>query len=67
MLKFSYYFYQKLRLQIQFQVNLRPTVSRPVFIGVGNQRGPHDQILVFCLMITGFLMWGALFDERMGL
>jgi hypothetical protein len=25
------------------------------------------QILVFCLRIAGFLMWGTLSDERMGL
>jgi hypothetical protein len=27
----------------------------------------HDQIFVLCLRIAGFLMWGALSDERTGL
>jgi hypothetical protein len=47
--------------------NLRPTVSRPVCLGVRPQSGAHDQILVFCLTIAGFLMWDNLSDEKMGL
>jgi hypothetical protein len=40
---------------------------RPVCLGVGLSSGAHDQIFVFCLTIAGFLMWGTLFDEKMGL
>jgi hypothetical protein len=46
----------------EVEVNLRPTVSRPVCLGVGLPSGAHDQIFVFCLMIAGFLMCGTLSD-----
>jgi hypothetical protein len=39
---------------------LRPTVNRPVCLGVKPQTGAQDQTL------TGLLMWGALSDERTG-
>jgi hypothetical protein len=52
---------------VEVEVNLRPTVSRPVYLGVGLPSGAHDQVFVFCLTIAGFLMWGTLSDERMGL
>jgi hypothetical protein len=54
-------------LALKLKLNLRPTVSRPVCLGVGFVPGTKDQILVFCLTITSFLMWGALSDERTGL
>jgi hypothetical protein len=44
-----------------------PTVSRPACLGVGLPSGAHDLFFVFCLSIAGFLMWGTLSDERMGL
>jgi hypothetical protein len=47
--------------------NLRPTVSRPVCLGIGLPSAAYDQIVVFCLTIAGVLMWGTLSDERMGL
>jgi hypothetical protein len=53
--------------EYEVEVNLRPTVSRPVCLGVGLPFGAHDQIFVFCLTIAGFLMCGTLSDERMGL
>jgi hypothetical protein len=34
---------------------------------IGLSSGDHHQIFVFCLTIVGFLIWGTLFDERMGL
>jgi hypothetical protein len=48
-------------------INLRPTVSWPVCLGVGLPSGAYDQIFVFCLTMAGFLMWGTPSDERMGL
>jgi hypothetical protein len=42
-------------------------VSRPVCLGVGLSSGAHDQTFVFGLTIAGFLMWDALYDEKMGL
>jgi hypothetical protein len=52
---------------LEFEVNLGPRVSRSVCLGVGLPSGAHDQIVVFCLTIAGFLMCGTLSDERMGL
>jgi hypothetical protein len=53
--------------EVEVEVNLRPTVSRPVHLGAGLPSGAHDQIFVFCLTIVGFLMCGTLSDEKMGL
>jgi hypothetical protein len=52
---------------LEVEVNLRPMVSRSVCLGVRLPSGAHDQIFVFCLMIAGLLLWGALSDERMDL
>jgi hypothetical protein len=54
-------------IEVEVEVNLRPTVSRPVCLGVGLPSGAHDQIFVVCLTIAGFLMCGTLSDERTGL
>jgi hypothetical protein len=54
-------------MYIEVEDNLRPTVCWPVCLGVGLPSGAPDQIFVFCLTIAGFLMRGALSDERMGL
>jgi hypothetical protein len=54
-------------LEVEVEVNLLPTVSRPVFLGIGLPSGALDQIFVFVLMIAGFMMWGTLSDEKMGL
>jgi hypothetical protein len=49
---------------VEVEVKLRPTVSRPVYPVVGPPSGIHDQIFpVFT--IAGFLIRGALSDERM--
>jgi hypothetical protein len=53
--------------EVEVEVNLRPTVSRPVRPGVGLLSGAHDQIFVFCPTVAGFLMCGTLSDERTGL
>jgi hypothetical protein len=42
----------------EVELNLLPTVSRPVYLGVGLPSA-HDQIFVYCLTIAGFLMWGG--------
>jgi hypothetical protein len=55
---------------IEAEVKLRPMVSRPDRLGVGHPSGAHNQIFVFInysLTIMGFLTWGALSDERIGL
>jgi hypothetical protein len=49
---------------VEVEVNLRPTVSLPVCLGVRLPSGAHDQIFVFCLTIVGFLLWSALSDEK---
>jgi hypothetical protein len=49
--------------QVKVKVILRPTVSRPVCLGVGIPSGASDQIFVFCLTVTGFLMRGTTSDE----
>jgi hypothetical protein len=49
---------------VEVEVNLQPTVSQPVCLGVVLPSGTLEQIFVFCLTIADFLLWGALPDER---
>jgi hypothetical protein len=46
---------------------LRPTVSRPVCLGVKHPSGTQRPDLYFCQTVSDLLMWGALSDERTGL
>jgi hypothetical protein len=46
---------------------LRPTLSRPVFLGIKHPTGAYDQIFGYCRTFVGLLMRGVLSDERTGL
>jgi hypothetical protein len=52
---------------LEVEVNLRPTISRPVCLDVGLRSEAYDQIFVFRLTIVGFFIWGTISDERMGM
>jgi hypothetical protein len=55
-------------LEDEVEVMLQLTVRWAVNPGVGHSSGAHDQILFFyCLIVVGFLMWGALSDDKMSL
>jgi hypothetical protein len=45
---------------------LRPTVSRPVSLGIKHPSGAYDQILLLSGS-WGLLIWGVLSNERTGL
>jgi hypothetical protein len=57
--------FYELPFEVEVEVKLLLTVNQPVYLGVELPSGAHDQIFVLCLTIAGFLMWGALSDERM--
>jgi hypothetical protein len=42
--------------KVEVEVNLQPTVSRPVCLDVGLSSEAHDQIFFTSLMIAGFLL-----------
>jgi hypothetical protein len=52
---------------VQFSFMLRPTVSRPVCLGIKHPFRAYDQICINRMTIAFFLLWGALSDERTGL
>jgi hypothetical protein len=51
--------------EVEVEVNLRPTVSRPVCLGVRLPSGTRDQF--FFSTVAGLLFCSALSDERAGL
>jgi hypothetical protein len=46
---------------------LRPTVSRPLYLGIKHPSGAYDHIFISVLTVASLLMWGALSDKRTGL
>jgi hypothetical protein len=52
---------------LSLSLMLRPTVSRPVCLGIKHPSGAYDQIFVTCVTVTVLFLWGALSDERSGL
>jgi hypothetical protein len=67
---------RKLLSVLSLSLMLRPTVSRPVCLGIKHPPGAYDQIFITLRRedgsvvyntLTGLLMWGALSDEMTGL
>jgi hypothetical protein len=52
---------------LSLSLMLRPTVSRPVCLGIKHPSGAYDQIFITCVTVTVLFLWGALSDERSGL
>jgi hypothetical protein len=56
--------------EVEVELNLRPTVSRPVCLGVRHPSGTGDQfffLLEIFFTVAGLLFCSALSDERTGL
>jgi hypothetical protein len=54
-------------LRLSLSLMLRPTVSRPVCLGIKYPFGAYDQIFITCVTIMVLFLWGVLSDERSGL
>jgi hypothetical protein len=53
-------------LSLSLSLMLRPTVSRPVCLGIKHPSRAYAQLFI-SQTAAGLLMWGALSDERTGL
>jgi hypothetical protein len=54
-------------LSLSLSLMLRPTVSRPVCLGIKHPFGAYDQIFITRVTVTALFLWGAFSDERTGL
>jgi hypothetical protein len=54
-------------LSLSLSLMLRPTVSRPVCLGVKHPSGAYNQIFITCVTVAVLFLWGVLSDERSGL
>jgi hypothetical protein len=52
---------------LSLSLMLRPTVSRPVCLGIKHPTGAYDQIFITYVTVTVLFLWGALSDDRSGL
>jgi hypothetical protein len=51
-------------LRLRLRLILRPTVSQPIYLGVGHPFGAHDQISIFLHLTITFFLLPVLSDER---
>jgi hypothetical protein len=56
---------QPTNLSSKFEVMLRPTISRSVYLGISPHLGTKTKFLL--LSVVDLLMWGALSEARTGL
>jgi hypothetical protein len=54
-------------LNYQLSLLLRPTVSRPVCLGIKHPFGAYGQIFSTSVTVTVLFLWSVLSDERSGL
>jgi hypothetical protein len=47
------------------KITLRPTVNRPVCLGVKHPSGAQNLIFFYCQTVAGFLMWDTFSVERL--
>jgi hypothetical protein len=57
-----------LAFKVKVKVILRPTVCRPVRLGIRHSPGTSHQFFPFSIFFTvsDLLMWGAISDEKLG-